>query len=371
MVTGLYRYIKFWLNQSLDNQDNTQYSCVCCVLTCRFCRGCIPTLLEVDNPTCPACEREGEESVLEADAIYADKAIQRDLREFESYCINDGCSWEGDFSNYILHEASCEKRLVGCDCGEIVTAQVMTKHLSTQCPLRNISCLFCHQSIQAKEMTDHNQECCLYPVKCPECSLKVPRVNLDVHLDPIRGDCRKSTCRYGCDALNTREHEQECMAKHLRITFERLMMMEERFKDKELADREKDSERVESELSMLSPATTILSPTAKPFFPTRTPAPTAVVESKVVAFAGALDWVINDFSRKRHEAVTDVTRVIYSPPFYKGRNGYRLCACVYLNGDGMTNGRYMSAFFSIYQGEHDAELPWPFDHKVRVNKALF
>lgn len=346
----------------------------------RFCRGCIPVLEEQEDggpALCPACETEGEETRLTPDDVYPDKAIQRDMMDLPATCVNDSCTWSGDFSNYVTHEGTCERRQVTCECGETVVAVRMSKHVASECQLREISCVFCHQKIQARHMGDHNTECNLYPVECPECSQKVPRVNMEVHLDPMRGDCRMSKCRYGCDSLNTREHEQECMAKHLRITFERLLQLEERLKEKEemevvtMATMRKDAEEEVMERESF-PASNALSAAAQPFFPAASPAPVTPVtgagdEYRVGGFAGVLEWTIRDFNMKRQIAMEELdSRAIYSPVFYKGRNGYRLCACVYINGDGMGKGRYLSFFIAINQGQHDAELPWPFMHQVTL-----
>ena len=46
------------------------------------------------------------------------------------------------------------------------------------------------------------------------------------------------------------------------------------------------------------------------------------------------------------------------------RYGYKMCARVYLNGDGIGKGNFVSLFFVIMKGEHDDLLIWPFRNKV-------
>ena len=53
----------------------------------------------------------------------------------------------------------------------------------------------------------------------------------------------------------------------------------------------------------------------------------------------------------------------YSPPFYTHPNGYKICARLYLNGDGQGRGTHASIFFVILRGEYDALLHWPFKQK--------
>ena len=76
--------------------------------------------------------------------------------------------------------------------------------------------------------------------------------------------------------------------------------------------------------------------------------------------------MLNDFSRKRQEAINGRTRSIYSTPFYTSRAGYKMCTRIYLNGDGVGKGTHVSLFFVIMRGQYDAILPWPFKQKVTL-----
>ena len=46
--------------------------------------------------------------------------------------------------------------------------------------------------------------------------------------------------------------------------------------------------------------------------------------------------------------------------------GYKMCARLYLNGDGMGKGTHVSLFFVVMRGAYDALLKWPFRQKVCV-----
>ncbi|KAL5491317.1 hypothetical protein EMCRGX_G016580 [Ephydatia muelleri] len=80
-------------------------------------------------------------------------------------------------------------------------------------------------------------------------------------------------------------------------------------------------------------------------------------------YNGVLVWKIDDFARRK-EAVDGVTMSLYSIPFYTSRHGYKMCARVYLNGDGMGKGTHLSFFFVVMKGPFDALLPWPFKQKI-------
>ena len=85
---------------------------------------------------------------------------------------------------------------------------------------------------------------------------------------------------------------------------------------------------------------------------------------EATSYNGTYIWKIDHYSHRFQEAVSGKTLSIYSPPFYVGRFGYKVCARLYPNGDGIGKGTHMSMFFVIMRGEYDALLPWPFVQKV-------
>ena len=82
------------------------------------------------------------------------------------------------------------------------------------------------------------------------------------------------------------------------------------------------------------------------------------------SYDGQLLWKITEFARRRNEAVSGQQISFYSPCFYTSRYGYKMCARIYLNGDGMGRGTHISVFFVIMRGQYDALLRWPFRQKV-------
>jgi TNF receptor-associated factor 2 len=84
------------------------------------------------------------------------------------------------------------------------------------------------------------------------------------------------------------------------------------------------------------------------------------------SYEGTLLWKITDFSRRRQEAISGRMTSIYSPMFYTSKTGYKMCARLYLNGDGMGKGTHVSLFFVIMRGQYDALLKWPFRQKVTL-----
>ena len=81
---------------------------------------------------------------------------------------------------------------------------------------------------------------------------------------------------------------------------------------------------------------------------------------------GAFLWRIPEVRQRIRDARIGHITSIYSPPFYTGRNGYKMCIRAYLNGDGSGEGTHLSIFFVLMKGECDPLLRWPFESKVSL-----
>lgn len=82
------------------------------------------------------------------------------------------------------------------------------------------------------------------------------------------------------------------------------------------------------------------------------------------SYDGVLRWKITEISRRRMEAEAAKQLSIFSPPFFSSHGGYKMCARLYFNGDGVGKGSHLSLFFVVMKGENDDVLPWPFQHPV-------
>ena len=85
---------------------------------------------------------------------------------------------------------------------------------------------------------------------------------------------------------------------------------------------------------------------------------------ELASYDGILRWKITNFNKRRSEEIAGKRRSIYSPPFYTAPTGYRMCARIYLNGDGIGKSSHLSLFFVVMRGDYDALLPWPFQQRV-------
>ena len=85
-----------------------------------------------------------------------------------------------------------------------------------------------------------------------------------------------------------------------------------------------------------------------------------------VNYNGVLLWKIEEFQRKRQDAINGVKTAIYSQYFYTSEFGYKMCAKLYMNGDGMGKGTHLSLFFVVMKGDYDALQTWPLQKKITM-----
>ena len=86
---------------------------------------------------------------------------------------------------------------------------------------------------------------------------------------------------------------------------------------------------------------------------------------ETAAFDGVLIWKIDDYRQRKEDAKKGKTVSIYSQPFFSENYGYKMCARVFLNGDGKGKDGYLSLFFVLMRGKFDNVLPWPFCRKIK------
>ncbi|MGH0157582.1 UNVERIFIED_CONTAM: hypothetical protein FKN15_034563 [Acipenser sinensis] len=87
---------------------------------------------------------------------------------------------------------------------------------------------------------------------------------------------------------------------------------------------------------------------------------------EAMSYNGKLIWKIQDYKKKKKEAVEGRVPSIFSQAFYTSRSGYRLCARAYLNGDGTGKRTHLSLYVVMMRGEFDSLLPWPFEQSVTL-----
>ncbi|KAH9488760.1 hypothetical protein Btru_049969 [Bulinus truncatus] len=217
----------------------------------RFCNACKNELASLPAPVqCKACIKEQvpmEESILNVNSMFEDKAAIREMKKLETRCINSGCQWKGLFQDYLLHEKSCDKKMVTCQlCGQLVTQAKLTNHETKQCPKRSVYCQYCKEDMLFEELERHqNQSCPNLPVRCEKCSKLVPKNEFKTHREDecIHRiiECPLPDCNAKVPYEQFSNHLSKTPPKHMMYLFTKIRLLEKQINEIET----KTSESVE------------------------------------------------------------------------------------------------------------------------------
>ncbi|XP_075609614.1 TNF receptor-associated factor 3 isoform X3 [Balearica regulorum gibbericeps] len=323
----------------------------------RFCETCMNALLSSSSPKCTACQ----ESIVK-DKVFKDNCCRRELLALQIYCRNEnkGCKEQLSLGQLLMHlKTDCQFEELSCphaDCKEKILRKDLPDHVEKTCRYRETTCKYCKSQVPMIMLQKHEDtDCPCVMVSCPyKCSVKTlmrsERVidsqaeklkELDKEIRPFRQNWEEAdSMKSSVESLQNRVTELESV-------------------DKTAGQGARNTSLLETQLSrhdqMLSVHDIRLADMDLRF---------QVLET--ASYNGVLIWKIRDYKRRKQEAVMGKTLSLYSQPFYTGYFGYKMCARVYLNGDGMGKGTHLSLFFVIMRGEYDALLPWPFKQKVTL-----
>ncbi|XP_015721134.1 TNF receptor-associated factor 3 isoform X4 [Coturnix japonica] len=323
----------------------------------RFCETCMNALLSTPSPKCTACQ----ESIVK-DKVFKDNCCRRELLALQIYCRNEnkGCKEQLSLGQLLMHlKTDCQFEELACpraDCKEKILRKDLPDHVEKTCKYRETTCKYCKSQVPMIMLQKHEDtDCPCVMVSCPhKCSVKTlmrsERVidsqaeklkELDKEIRPFRQNWEEAdSMKSSVESLQNRVTELESV-------------------DKTAGQGARNTSMLETQLSrhdqMLSVHDIRLADMDLRF---------QVLET--ASYNGVLIWKIRDYKRRKQEAVMGKTLSLYSQPFYTGYFGYKMCARVYLNGDGMGKGTHLSLFFVIMRGEYDALLPWPFKQKVTL-----
>ncbi|XP_035407073.1 TNF receptor-associated factor 3 isoform X4 [Cygnus atratus] len=323
----------------------------------RFCETCMNVLLSSSSPKCTACQ----ESIVK-DKVFKDNCCRRELLALQIYCRNEnkGCKEQLSLGQLLMHlKTDCQFEELACpraDCKEKILRKDLPDHIEKTCKYRETTCKYCKSQVPMIMLQKHEDtDCPCVMVSCPhKCSVKTlmrsERVidsqaeklkELDKEIRPFRQNWEEAdSMKSSVESLQNRVTELESV-------------------DKTAGQGARNTSLLETQLNrhdqMLSVHDIRLADMDLRF---------QVLET--ASYNGVLIWKIRDYKRRKQEAVMGKTLSLYSQPFYTGYFGYKMCARVYLNGDGMGKGTHLSLFFVIMRGEYDALLPWPFKQKVTL-----
>ncbi len=149
---------------------------------------------------------------------------------------------------------------------------------------------------------------------------------------------------------------------HMGKEIEKLQAKNNRL-ETQLSEKTELLERYQYKLEQIDQSVAVLTARFADFEP-RTPRE-ASAQTRV-NYSGVLLWKIEGYQRKRQDAMNGVKTALYSPYFYTSEFGYKMCAKIYMNGDGFGKGTHLSLFFVVMKGDYDALQTWPLQKKITM-----
>ena len=361
----------------VDTPHN-RYICNICHLTSRdpylseccghlFCKSCLDNVKKAAaiSNACPVCRDEEFKT-------FRNKAIDREIREFQVYCTNKekGCEWLGELNginNHLENDAGCQFEELKCsiECGKMVERRYLTSHAKTECPRRKVNCQYCHDTGEHQFIEgQHKEECPKLPLPCPnKCEVgSVAREHIEAH----RKECplEMIACEYhnvGCEVKMARKDQ----AKHKKQkTEEHLMMTSSKLTDTEA--------KLDTALEQIANLTILIYSQLN-----------ATANISTVSIVSAVKWSIKlnasasmfkigcqvlptILQMSGYDKKKENNEVWYSNTFYTHNNGYTMYLCVYAAGAGDGGGTHLSVFLCLTKGSHDDELTWPLTGKFEI-----
>ena len=283
-------------------------------------------------------------------------------------------------------------------------------HLQNDCPQYRIKCEYCCKPAVLKDYEEHLNGCGAYlgsPVVCLKCSQTVVVRGFDVHSRQCSscdkpfpclesGDHNK-TCVRSCEfvwvgcyfagtAAALKQHNGESVSYHLNLVMQEMYELHERTDKilKKLSEKvvggapannpQAELDRITQRIDWLEQQHSIresdyrnMREAVKHLQDKYSELSQVVQILRATSYDGVYTWKIAKLARRRAEAVCGKTPALHSPPFYTSRSGYKMYLRLYLNGDGCCEGKYLSYYIGLMQGQFDPLLPWPFKQVVTLS----
>ncbi|XP_028415922.1 TNF receptor-associated factor 3-like [Dendronephthya gigantea] len=358
--------------------------------------------LHCANPGCPW------------DGMYVElEAHSQVCEHVQINCVHTQCKMKFQRSHLGEHlKNECEYRSVKCKyCHKDISFASLKDHVTTSCEGAPVTCKFCKQKVLRKDLERHEQvmceevpgECEFQAVGCnhdktlkrrelrqhmndglidhvrfllqfflnllSQLGTYVPRPEFAGIIQKIRDDI--SEVRSGLaekfvmlvgklTELERRIEGLEAGGGHGRASDEirelvasiqskaaEISSLAEKVRSLERELREKDAQidRMRSRMDQIDESLAL---------------------NTIHSYNGTLLWKIDAYERKRQDAINGVKTALYSTPFYSAQYGYKLCAKIYMNGDGFGKGSHLSLFFVVMRGDYDSLQTWPFQKKITM-----
>ena len=359
-----------------------------------FCRTCIEPIKN-ESKLCPLCN-------IQFTTCIPDKRLQRTLNELRVYCCNkeSGCEWVGELGGLTQHlnikPQEKADRMTGCQLAKITCAfcsndierKDLKEHEEEICTKRPYNCEYCedYKSIFEDVTTNHWPECHSRPVPCPNKCGASPKLELlDDHVKecPLQViDCpfEYAGCRERLLRKDMPDHITQSLALHMSLQAtshqrelkkltSRISELEATVKLRELEVKnllqgvvnQQCKTQVGEEIKQAQQQGLINYPTEMEKQENRSDTEKEILKHlKSIVHNFLAELVPFSFSMPDFEQKKRMNSSWYSASFYTHPRGYKMCLRVEANGWGDGKNSHVSVFLYMMRGEYDESLKWPF-----------
>ncbi|KAL4613438.1 TNF receptor-associated factor 6-like isoform X1 [Arapaima gigas] len=395
-----------------------KYECPICLLGLRaavqtpcghrFCRGCIEKSIRDSGPRCPVDNEE-----LQEDQLFPDNFAKREILSLTVICPHAGCNQRMELRKLDHHRVLCQFAMAPCPlCQDSVTKNQLEEHAAQHCLRRPVSCPSCAQVFVYGERKVHELLCPLASVVCEYCSVELIRDQLASHYDT---DCLKAPAAcpfssFGCQEKAREisgtmlpmqrnalaQHMQEFTQIHMRHMADYVRSQSQgsslpasriaadgrgvaragvpcecsqQWQDLNETVRELEARLVlqDHQLRELSINNNTQAAQVAELRRQLRSLEETVHEMEAQQCQGVFVWRVEGFTALLRSQEAGQPVVIYSPAFYTGRPGYKLCLRLHLQTPSANSwANYISLFLHTMQGEFDSQLFWPLRGTVRL-----
>ena len=351
-----------------NNKVFQKYKCPLCFLLLRH-----PIQTERGELACEYCYNETkrkyhgicpiDKEVVEV-PVFRDKGIEKDILKLVCYCSFRAynCSWQGELRYLETHLGGCTFRAVRCPiCHEEVQQSALNSHLDicskllgNGCPYKG--CTYIPESV--RQLKQHLQDDILLH------SYLYTSTIGDIH-DQLsnQSSLYEKMLKEKCEEMEVMklqliemtETVKECQDKNnnnntiISNLEDRIAKLEEEEKNSPYTGNN-SNERLSEQITKMNKNLADLDLKQQLFENT--------------SYDGKLIWKIDSIDYRMKQAVTGRVTALHSSPSFTEKNGYKFCARLYLNGDGIGKRSHVSLFFVLIKSEYDNLLSWPFCREV-------
>lgn len=302
-----------------------------------------------------------EQPITSKTIYFKDRAKEREILSLSTNCLHTlaGCKWKGNIKQFLAHNEECEFKGEECEtCQNTITPKFDIEHFESCIALpKDRKCLF--KGVGCKQQETNNGDL-------------MHHINKDNNYHLYLLMCQILTVAKQNKQLEKSNESKEKLIGKLQNTIKTL---EEKFNN-DLAEMKRQMmAEVKSQIlaEVKSQLLQELHMTPKPTlckFSDKDKQNLLDVELRLQlhensTYDGNLIWKIDNYQRRRADAITGNVKALHSAPCFTSAYGFKYCLRLYLNGDGLGKNKFISLFLVIMRSEYDNITEWPFTKRVK------